>query len=413
MRRLALIYLALITTTAFANMKPIPENESIKPLLEGKKEVTNLAEMARLGINSGATNIDLWSGHYWPHYQGSLGVRYRDNGFILLMKDHEQYDKFKELKEKTPLYTYGGKESLLSPAEKYDLVVGDPLMSLTMFSWEIGEKAEKLGKVPTWRGICDGWSAASQMMPRPTKSVILKTPSGTPITFYPEDIKALGSQLYARAQKNVIFLGKRCYPVVGMFTGGCDATNPGTLHKAIVNRVGVLKKSFNADISKSSEVWNYPIKSYKLTYYNVFSDVESSDFKKVYELFEKKHRFKRSNRRHERTYAIVGVKAEVIFTDMRDAHKLETDGIEQDVNLVKTYLYDLELDRNFTILGGEWYSSGPDFIWAPNDVTYPVSDGEVPTKPVTGNEIRTAAQISSKIGQPLSIIVQKLFEESK
>jgi hypothetical protein len=413
MRRLALISLAFITTTAFANMKPIPENESIKPLLEGKKEVTNLAEMARLGINSGATNIDLWSGHYWPHYQGSLGVRYRDNAFMSLMKDHEQYDKFKELKEKTPLYTYGGKESLLSPAEKYDLVVGDPLMSLTMFSWEIGEKAEKLGKVPTWRGICDGWSAASQMMPRPTKSVTLKTSSGTPITFYPEDIKALGSQLYARAQKNVIFLGKRCYPVVGLFSGGCDATNPGALHKAIVNRVGLLKKSFNADISGSSEVWNYPIKSYKLTYYNVLSDVESGDFKKVYEVFEKKHRFKKSNRRHERTYAIVGVKAEVIFSDMRDAHKLETDSREQDVNLAKTYLYDLELDRNFTILGGEWYSSGPDFIWAPNDVTYPVSDGEVPTKPVTGNEIRRAAQISSKVGQPLSIIVQKLFEESK
>lgn len=413
MKSLTLISLALITTTAFANMKPIPENESIKPLLEEKREVTNLAEMARLGINSGSTAIDLWSGHYWPHYQGSLGVRYRDNGFMSLMKEHEQYDKFKELREKTPIYTFSGKENTLSPAEKYDLVVGDPLMSLTKYSWEIGEKAEKLGKVPTWRGICDGWSAASQMMPRPSKSVTLKTPNGIPVTFYPEDIKALGSQLYARAQENVILLGKRCYPVVGMFTGGCDATNPGALHKAIVNRVGVLRKSFNADISGSSEVWNYPVKSYKLTYYNVFSDVESSDFKKVYELFEKKHRFAKSNRRHERTYAIVGVKAEVVFADMRDAHKLEIDGTAQDANLIKTYFYDLELDRNFTILGGEWYTSGPDFIWAPNDVTYPVSDGEVPTKPVTENEIRRAAQISSKVGQPLSVIVEKLFEESK
>jgi hypothetical protein len=413
MRTIALISLALITTTAFASMKPIPENESIKPLLEGKREVTNLAEMARLGINSGATSLDLWSGHYWPHYQGSLGVRYRDNSFISLMKEHDQFDKFKELKEKTPLYTYSGKENSLSPAEKYDLVVGDSLMSLTKYSWEIGEKAEKLGKVPTWRGICDGWSAASQMMPRPTKSVTLKTPSGTPITFYPEDIKALGSQLYARAQKNVIFLGKRCYPVIGIFSGGCDATNPGALHKAIVNRVGVLKKSFNADVSKSSEVWNYPVKSYKLTYYNVFSNLESSDFKKVYEVFEKKHRFAKSGRRHERTYAIVGVKAEVVFADMREAHKLETDGTAQDANLVKTYYYDLELDRNFSILGGEWYSSGPDFIWAPNDVTYPVSDGEVQTKPVTENEIRKAAQISSKVGQPLSVIVEKLFQESK
>lgn len=413
MRSLALFSLALITTTAFGNMRPTPEIESIKPLLEGKREITNLAEMARLGINSGSSGIDLWSGHYWPHYQGSLGVRYRDSSFISLMKEHAQYDKFNELREKTPVYTYDGRENFLSPAEKYDLVVGDPLMSLTNYSWKIGEKAQKLGKVPTWRGICDGWSAASQMMPRPSKSVTLKTPSGTTVTFYPEDIKALGSQLYARAQKNVIFLGKRCYPVVGMFNGGCAATNPGALHKAMVNRVGILKKTFNADISGSSEVWNYPVKSYKISYYNVLNDMESSDFKKVYEVYEKKHRFIKSNRRHERTYAIVGVKAEVVFADMREAHKLEIDGKGQDTNLIKTYLYDLELDQSFDIIGGEWYSSGPDFIWAPNDLTYPLSDGEVPTKPLTESEIRQAAQISSKAGQPLSLIVEKLFEEAR
>jgi hypothetical protein len=414
MKKIVLSLALLTTTTAFADvMKPIPENERIAQLLQGKREITNLVDFEKLGLNEGKTSLDLWSGSYWPQYQGSLGVRYRDPSFMTLMKDKEQYGKFKELREKTPLYTFNGKENLLSPAEKYDLVVGDHSMTLTKYAWELGEKNEKFGKVPTWRGVCDGWSSAAQMMPRPTKSVVLTTAQGTPITFFPEDIKALGSLLYARAQDNVIFLGKRCYPVVGVFSGGCDATNPGTLHKAIANRVGNLKKTFNADISTSSEVWNYPVKSYKFTYYNVLSDVESTDFKKVYELFEKKQRFAKPGRRHDRTYAIVGVKAEVVFADMREANLLETDGITEDKDLVKTYMYDLELDRNFTILGGEWESSGPDFIWAPNDKTYPISDGEKGRKPVTAAEVTKAAQVSSKEGQPLSVIVEKLFELSK
>jgi hypothetical protein len=412
MKKLALSF-ALLTTTALANMKPIPENERITALLQGKREITNLVDFEKLGINEGKTGLDLWSGSYWPQFQGSLGVRYRDPSFMTLMKEKEQYGKFKELKEKIPLYTYNGKENFLSPAEKYDLVVGDHSMSLTKYAWELGEKNEKFGKVPTWRGICDGWSAAAQMMPRPVKSVILTTPQGTGITFFPEDIKALGSLLYARAQDNVIFLGKRCYPVVGVFTGGCDATNPGAFHKAIANRVGKLKKSFNADISTTSEVWNYPVKSYKFTYYNVFSDVESTDFKKVYEVFDKKHRFTKGGRRHEKTFAIVGVKAEVVYADMREANLLETDGISEDKDLVKTYLYDLELDRSFNIIGGEWYSSGPDFIWAPNDETYPITDGEKGRKPVSAADITKAALVSSKVGQPLSVIVEKLFELSK
>lgn len=406
--------IALITTAAVAEInRPIPDNERITRLLEGNREITGLGEMEKLGLNQGASRIDLWSGPYWPHYQGALAVRYRDPQVMQLMAKKEQFDKFKELNEKTPAYSYSGRENLLSPAEKYDLLVGDPLMSLTKYSWDLGDKTQKLGKVPTWRGICDGWSAASQMMPRPTRAVTLNNPAGIAITFYPEDIKALGSQLYARAQENVIFLGKRCYPVVGMFSGGCDETNAGAFHKAIANRVGKLQKSFVADLSTSSEVWNYPVKSYKFTYYNVFTEEESANFKEAMELFQKKNRFQKSGRRDERTYAIVGVKAELQFSDMRAAHLLQTDGPGEDKLLTKTYYYDLELDRNFNILGGEWISGGPDFIWAPNDLTYPLSVAEKKEKPVKPSEITKAAQISSKVGQPLSVVVEKLFELAK
>lgn len=408
------ITISVLAVSGFSYAKPIPENERITPLLEGKQEITSLVHIQNRGLNSAETALDLWSGSYWPQYQGSLGVRYRDPSFISLMKAQEQYPKFKELREKKPLYTYSGNENLLSPSEKYDLLVGDQEMTLTQYAWELGQKnGGALGNVPTWRGICDGWSSAAQMMPRPAKSVTLNTPQGTPVTFYPEDIKALGSLLYARAQENVIFLGKRCYPVIGVFTGACDGTNPGAFHKALVNRVGMLKKSFNADTSSTSQVWNYPVKSYKMSFYNVFNDEESSNFKEVYEVFEKKHRFTKSGRRHDKTYAIVGVKAEVTFADMRAANLLETDGVSADKALTNTYYYDLELDRNFNILGGEWFGPMPDFIWAPNDRTYPLSDGEQQLKPKTASDLIKASRISAKAGQPLSVIVEKLFELSK
>ncbi len=408
------IALTLLSVSALAR-KPIPTEDIITPLLEGRREIISLGEIDRLSLNSGKTSLDLWSGSYWPHYQGSLGVRYRDSSFSALIKTAENFSKYKELYDTNPLYVLSGREGLMSPAEKYDLIVGDPEMSLTKYSWELGEKAMSLsGKVPTWRGICDGWSSAAQKMPRPARSVVLKTPYGLPITFYPEDIKALGSQLYARAQRNVIFLGKRCRPVFGALTGACDGTNPGAFHKAIVNRVGAMKKSFNVDISSSSEVWNYPVKSYKLSYYNVLTGKESQNFKDVYEVFDKKNRFKKKNRRHESTYAIVGVKAQVVYTDMRVANVLETDSAAEDKELVKNYKYDLELDYGFNILGGEWESAMPDFIWAPNDLTYPISEGERQLgKPVTAAQILRAAQISSKAGEPLSMIVEKLFEGSK
>lgn len=402
----------LISTPVLANFSPIPEAESPTALLEGTREVTSLTEMARLGLNEGRTGLDLWSGSYWPIYQGLVAVRYRDPNFIRLMDNKEQWDKYKELRDKLPLYTYSGKENQLSPAEKYDLLVGDSEMSLTKYAWDIGEKNAIGGKVKTWRGICDGWSSATQKMPRPVKSVTLKSPAGLPITFYPEDIKALGSLMYARSQGAPIFLGKRCRnQVIGLFTGACAETNPGTFHRALINRVGKMKKTFVADVSPGGEVWNYPVESYKVTYYNVFDDSESANFEEVKEPFTKKSSFSHSSRRHKNTASIVGVKLQVNYRDMRAANLLETDSPAQDQIMGMTYNYDLELDANNNILGGESFSKNlPDFIWAPNDRTYPLSDAEEMTPALS---IVDQARAASKKGQPLAKVVERLFELSK
>ncbi len=407
-----LFSLTLLASLAHA-VEPIPENEKTARLLEGQKEITSLTEIQKRGLNSGKTTLDLWSGNFWPHYHGLLAARYRDPHFAVLNRPdptEEQakaiFKKYKELKTKHPLYAYSGKEDILSPAEKYDLLVGDPQMTLTKYSTKLSDESE----MNEWRGICDGWAAAAQKMPRPVKKVTLKTPSGIPVTFYPEDIKALGSLLYARAQDEVIFLGERC--TGGMFKSGCKGTNPGTLHRALVNRVGNLGKTFIADVSPGGAVWNYPVESYTLTYYNVFTDEDGATFQDALELFDKKKGFKNADKRHKSTYAIVGVTAVVNYKNMRPANLLDTDGPENDKILTKTYYYDLELDRNMNILGGEPVEKNmPDFIWAPTDTAYPQT---VVEKFADGSStLVKLSQDSAKYGQPLTAIVEKLFEASK
>jgi hypothetical protein len=410
-----LLTLTLLTLSAIAEARrPIPDAEN-PSLLSEKREITSLFEIKRAGLNEGKTEIDLWSGSYWPHYQGSLAVRYRESNFIKLIDEKEQWNEFKETYEKFPYYTFYSKLDLLSPAEKYDLIVGDRAMGLTKYSWELGEKANIIGSVPTWRGICDGWASASQMMPRPVNTVAMKTPEGQKINFFPEDIKALGSLLYARAQENVTFLGKRCRSrALGLFTNACDETNPGTFHRALVNRVGKMKKTFIADVSPGSEVWNYPVSSYKFIYFNVFTGEEDTDFRNVAEPFVKESRFATSSKRHKRTASIVGVKAIVKYADMRPAHLNSVDSTDYDKILEKEYLYDLELDYRNNILGGESLSKNlPDFIWAPNDKTYPLSNPEKLKKPTLPAELTEMAKLASKDGQPLSIIVEQLFESAK
>lgn len=410
MKRIIGPVLCLSTFAALA--KPIPSDERVSQMLEGQRETTSLTQMPTYG----KTKLDLWSGHYWPQYQGLLGARYRDSNFSRTLEDEKvQYKTYAALRAATPLYAFAGKEDKLSPAEKYDLLVGDRSMTLTKNSWESGaETAKGSGKVPTWRGICDGFASASQKMPRPTKSVTMSSTEGIPITFFPEDIKALGSLSYARSQDTPAFIGKRCLNAALFFTSACSRTNPGAFHMALTNRVGKLGKSFVADVDPGGEVWNYPVYDYKVTYYNIFSEEESQDFQKVMEPVTKDSKIKNKAGRAKGTAYIVGVMVKVRFKNMRPAVLSSTDSEAQDSYLEKEYDYDLELDRNLNILGGEEFSKNlPDFLWAPVDRTYPQSDEERLSSPRSASEVTAMARLSSAKGQPLSVIVQELFEKSK
>lgn len=409
-----LLVASILVGTCAAQASEIPKKERIRPLLEGKTEINRLSVIEDRGLSKGSTGIDLWSGSYWPHYQGSLASRYMDPNFVPMIDKEIQYKENLALFESLPASGYSSVD-LLSPAEKYDLLVGDDEMTLTKYSWELGKKTLKGNTVSTWRGLCDGWASASQMMPRPMKSVQAHSPSGQPITFFPEDLKALGTLLYAKAQGAPHFLGKRCRSPLLIFTNACDEINPGAFHLALVNRVGAMKKTFIGDIAPGGEVWNYPVKSYSFRYYNVFDKEESSDFRSVMESYDrddkKTKKFADHSGRAKGTKYIVGVVAKVVYQNMREKNLVAASGIGEDSVLEKEYRYDLELAADFTILGGENPAKNlPDFVWAPNDLSFPKSVAE---KFNRGLDERSQAKIASKEGQPLARVVERLFKEAK
>ena len=98
----------------------------------------------------------------------------------------------------------------------------------------------------------------------------------------------------------------------------------------------------------------------------------------------------------------------VNFADMRLPYTAE------DKVLTQTFTYDLELNARMEIVGGEGVGKLPDFIWAPLDRTYPLSLAEKNLgAPNESWDIPNLSRESAMAGQPLSMIVQRLFEASK
>src|SRR5205814_1983988 len=128
----------------------------------------------------------------------------------------------------------------------------------------------------TWMGICHGWTPASFNIPRPRTKVLVKSADGKlSIPFYPADVRALSSVLWANADQPSRFMGGRCNdknpqqdPNGRIMSADCRDVNPASWHRAIVNSVGIAKRAFVLDVTWDYEVWNQPIYSYEYSYFN-------------------------------------------------------------------------------------------------------------------------------------------------
>ena len=284
----------------------------------------------------GELDVAPWMDTYWPTAKGGINNRWAGTGqgFDLLSPNLETLQQMTE-------------EQLrgLSPAEKYDAFVGRydyPTVKL--------ERGRTRPDAKSWEGLCHGWAPASLAFKEPGV-VTLQGANGIRIPFGSSDIKALliflqGEAANPRPVNRM--LGLRCGLRSGTFTdvssaSACKDVNAGAFHIVLTNYLGIRRHGFVVDRVRANEVWNHPVWKYKS---RVISETEPSP------------------------QAAEGTVREVVLeTDMTFA--IETDaawepwsprGVRADKTA--TYRYQVELNINDEIIGGEWISGDrPDFLW--------------------------------------------------
>ena len=338
---------------------------------------TSLRGMEDSGLMSARLPEQPWSDDYWGLYLGVLGKRYADGNFPKSTDWKVNFDYIQRSPAAAVLA--GGNMNAvnrLSPSEKYDILVGDPQFSLTKQMWEEGRRYyEGSGQVELWMGICHGWAAAAYMLPRPVNAVTVLAADGqTRLTFYPSDIKALASLLWAKVSPKVRFIGGRCNdknPQTDPQTGRilaqhCFDTNPGTWHLAMVNQIGVSQRSMVMDATYDYEVWNQPVLAYSCSYFNPASGAAVNSLAAATVRRAQFSNDKFAAWRGKDADSIVGIAMEVEYLVETAPSQFALDGPHRDRVTKVRYLYDLELDFSGKIIGGEWYQNAhPDFLWTP------------------------------------------------
>ncbi|MGE3975511.1 MAG: hypothetical protein AB7F59_13380 [Bdellovibrionales bacterium] len=360
-----------------------------------------------------------WSDTYWPLYMGALGQRYGDPNF----PSSDWLSNFNYV-SKFDIFD-GGPKDQLAPSEKYDFLLGDRAKTLTESMWNQGRYYyDSGGDVERWMGLCHGWAAASYMLARPTKSVEVTAADGvTKVKMYPSDIKALATLLWTSDQNNTLFVGGRCNDKSPprdengrIISSQCFDTNPGVWHLALINRIR-QGKPFVFDASYDYEVWNQPVLGYSFKYVNPETMEDSEDLNQSVIPIENFKNDKFKKYRSSQSKFIVGISMEVIYLAENLPSIQDYDSPDFDSRMRVRYLYDLELNEGWDIIGGEWYHNAhPDFIWTPQSGTRAMSSGDymIRSKWQAGRSVPanwlSAARYSSRESLPLANVVEKLIE---
>ena len=274
-------------------------------------------------------NLDTqpWSGDYWAKNKGGISYRWQTE---------ESFDY--DILSKEELLAASPEEiAELSPAEKYDLLVGNYNFALTYKTLAQGSPTEA-----SWSGYCHGWSPAALRFEEP-HPITLQNPDGIEIAFGSSDVKALLTYFEGEVLTSLTTPDDDWYaetPVLGSVCASgkledpaCTDTNPGAFHIVLGNQIGLEGKGFNMDVDSGTEKWNQPVYAYRA------------------QLIET---------RPPSQYAEEGTVIEYIMqTEVHWTVEIHPTWepvlhTEKQATSAKTYLYSLEVDANHDIIGGQW-----------------------------------------------------------
>ncbi len=461
----ALVLATLLTCPISSQARVVQDiNQAAGDLLGHAPLVTNVFDAQNKKLDSSNPAAQPWSSSYWPDILGGIANHFQKRHFLgdlvsfLLRYDVAKSRALNDHQDVVENFNSWDNEDLnynLSPAEKYDLLLGDKNFTFSKavlddidfraryrktsvtstgteldpvdqfdgddntgmfadvqktyaaFDDKVSYKywKRKGDSIAYWFGICDGWAPSAVTLPRPERSVTVTGALGHRITFTPDDLKALGSYLYARTNNdymttmNYHFAGRPCAGGKVPETQGIDDKNPGWVkdfrcndvdagvwHMTLLNRVGLDKKGFVFEIDNNRKINNHPVSGYSLKYFNPATGEEGSLRNSI--AVRKTVNDAYASRRHPRAVYLVGVKSKFTYMNYQwpESHKSdkwEKDSPSQDKTKELEYTYDLELDATGNILGGEWgdrsadkvrtyhgnkvieavYAAQPDFIW--------------------------------------------------
>jgi hypothetical protein len=305
-----------------------------------------------------------WSGDYWPTYKGGISYRWNQYGH-----DDERRFSYEPLSKSKVKRAKLGELKRLSPAEKYDLYLGNysyPLLNHERQRTQVlrtdpnHDSFDFDYEIPTWEGLCHGWAPATLLYENPSP-VIIENPDGVKIPFGASDIKALLTFNMHYNNSRTYFLGKRCnanfnelrelleYGEISqeeylekLRSAECLDVNAGSFHIVLANQIALLKEGFIADVTRDFEVWNQPVFAYDA---HITNQREPSD-----------------KQRGFGTHKVIEVYLELHYVVERDQHW--DFRINRSDYATKHYQYELELNAKGNIIGGEWISEDrPDFLW--------------------------------------------------
>ncbi|KAG2768949.1 hypothetical protein JG687_00017063 [Phytophthora cactorum] len=321
----------------------------------GTKMEMTLKDLPTQGVHTPSP----WAGPYWPTYQDSINVEWSQGQ----PSPAEKYAKAFGKDVTAFMDAVSKKNGIDSQSGRTKCTSNNDCSTLTDGS----ECAIRAGKtsgycIPTWFGICHAWAPAAILEAEPNCPV---TYNG--VTFQPMDLKALISSVYDGARVATVFTGAR-------FNGGSDPTdeygrhsnnayrdlNPAYFHIATANIIGKLNSTYVADVTAGAEVWNQPVRGFK-----VYEQTKMS-LKKAAQTFYGLQKYPWNSA----AKSIVYVKSRLswIFETYTDGGLVSSGAINQ-YTTGQYYYYLLELDSAGEIIGGEWvYGSDddhPDFLWLP------------------------------------------------
>ncbi|KAL7995328.1 putative transglutaminase elicitor [Plasmopara halstedii] len=310
-----------------------------------------------------------WAAPYWPTYQDSINVVWSPGNPSASAKYAMAFGKnvTKFMDNISAKYGIDSRINARQCSESAQCAGTDIASNCSK------REGESTGRcVPTWFGICHAWAGAAISEPEPECPV---THNG--VTFQPLDLKGLVSVIYDDTKVGTVFTGAR------FRTGTTERDaygrskdpalrdmNPGFFHIVATNILGKLKSSFIVDVSAGREVWNQPVRGFK-----VFEQTAMS-LKEAAQTFYGLEKYPWN----EAAKSIVYVKTRLswIVESYEDGPLVSSKKIDQYTNGMY-YYYLLELNKKGLIVGGEWvYNSDvdhPDFMWlirtkpAPDAVT--------------------------------------------